>query len=478
MKFNNNSNFSVLLEESFRKEFLNKAINKFGSQTKLAEYLNSKIKNRKIIRENIKEWLKGKHIFGWNILIPINVLKELCLLNSYNLNEILNKAIKFNPSWKDPNKKQLLVKAKEVKVFKKNNNLYLDLATILPEKSLEAQRSRKKLPLFTEINKDTIKLWSEACWKQSEIKSKRFLELNNLFFIGSAIFVSEGTTKITKDSYNASISLGNSEPSIINIFIKWLDSFLINYKSAYRIEYNGQDFNENKLKLFWVNKLNKNIDSIKVNFRKNYKSSLINNFGVLNIKINITILKPFVLNLIESSKKLIFNNGGWCIAYLKGLLASEGSVNVRKVLKEVTIGSIKFDERQFIKKLLKKLDLNFCEGKNQITIINWNSFYNLFKYDIFEIPQINSYSKKKRFLEGFKNHEKTKKLIKLLPFKNKKFTANDWQKYYNLKFYISSHKYLNPLIKEGFLKIKFVKNKKFFYINPDRFNELEKIWEL
>ena len=126
MKFNNDfkksdSEFSVLLEESFRKKFLTLSIQKFGSQTKLAEYLNSKIKNRKIVRENIKDWLKGKHICGWDILIPTNILKELCLLTSYNIDKVLNKAIKFNPPWNNPKKRRFLIKPQEFKILKKNN---------------------------------------------------------------------------------------------------------------------------------------------------------------------------------------------------------------------------------------------------------------------------------------------------------------------------------------------------------------------
>ena len=65
MKFNkSNSNFSVLLEESFRKEFLNQSIQKFGSQAKLAYYLNSILKSR---------FIKNKKFFHINL----HKLKEL-----------------------------------------------------------------------------------------------------------------------------------------------------------------------------------------------------------------------------------------------------------------------------------------------------------------------------------------------------------------------------------------------------------------
>jgi len=111
-------------------------------------------------------------------------------------------------------------------------------------------------------------------------------------------------------------------------------------------------------------------------------------------------------------------------------------------------------------------------------ITNWKSFYNLLKYEAFEIQQINNFSKKERFLQGFKNHRNTQKLIRLSPFKNKEFTANDWKYHYNLKSYISSHKYLRSLIEENILITSFVHNKKYFYLNSSKLEELEKIWKL
>lgn len=469
---------SILLEDNFRKQFLQEAIIKFKNQTKLAEYLNSKIKNRKIIRENIKEWLKGKHMYGWDILIPIYVLKELCSLNSYDLEYVLKKAVKFKPSWEDPDKKGLLIKPREIKISKKDNKVYLDLATVLPKKSLPTYKSKRELPLFTKINKTSINFWSEAGWKKSEIKLKRFVELNEDFFMGCAIYISEGFNK-SKNAYNGCISLGNSEPILINKFVNWLDSFLKYYKPSCKIEYNGKKVDEDRLKQFWTDKIIKqDIKSINIRLRENYGSRLINNFGVFCININGAILKTFIINLLKVARTIMFQKKEWYVAYLKGLLACEGSVNTKKVLKQVTIGSTDVNERKTIKKILKKLNLNFCEGKNHISIMGWKSFFSLLKYDALEIPQINNHSKKERFLEGFKKHRKTQKLIRLFPFRNREFDAKDWQNYYNLKFYISSHNYLDPLVKENFLRIKFIKNKKYFYVNKGRLHELELIWRL
>jgi hypothetical protein len=466
--------YSVLLNEEFRKKFLDEAISKFGSQTSLAKYLNSKIKRRKIIRENIKGWLKGKHINGWDILIPLDVLKELCSINAQNLKKVLEYATKFNPPWKDPKNKKYLILKKRPLVVEKNYKNYLSLFSILPKQTLPSTRSGKRLPLFTKISNTEIELWSEANWKRSYIKIKEFVELNDVFFIGSAIYSSEGTTKIGK--YNDSISIGNSEPAIINLFFKWLDSFLQDYKCGVKIEFNGESCNEAKLINFWKEQV-PSIKNHEISIRKRPQagSGLINNRGVLNIKISNTVLKSFISALITNSKKITLSNKSYSLHYLSGLIASEGSVSKDK-LKEVTIGCTNIKERRFIRKLLKRLGLNFTEGKNQLSITGWNNFYFLYKNDIFNIPQINSISKRERFNGGFKEHQTTRGIIKLKKFKEKKFTARNWQKEFNLKRYISAHKFLKKFVEKKILLTEFKKNIKVYWINPQKIDFLESVW--
>ncbi len=469
--------YSILLNEDFRINFLNKAISKFKNQTNLAKYLNSKIKRKKIIRENIKGWLRGKHNLGWNIMIPIKIIKELCVINSQNLDEVLKNAIKFNPPWKNPKKKKYLIQMiNKPKLIKEQGKKYLDLSSILPDKTLESTRSGKKLPLFAKILNNKINLWSEANWKKSSIKLKRFIELDDLFFIGSAVYSSEGTTKIGKD--NSSISIGNSEPAIINLFFKWLNSFLEDYKANVKIEFNGKKCNKEELIDFWKKNISYIKDTpIKVIIRKKYNSRLIKNRGVLNIKISNTILKSFIINLLKISKRIVLLNRIYSLYYLRGLLASEGSVS-RPILKEVAIGCIKNNERKFIIKLLKKLELTFTEGKNQLSITNWKNFFFLYKNDVFNISQVNSISKKDTFNKGFVNHQTTKGLIKIKKFRDKDFKAIDWQKEFKLKKYISAHKFLKKFVENEILLTKYYKNIKIYFINHKKIDFLEKIWDL
>ena len=456
---------------------MNDAISKFKNQTALATYLNSKIKERKIVRENIKGWLKGKHHYGWDILIPLDVIKELCIINSQDISKVLDNAIKFNPPWEDPKKKKDLIKSsKKYKIIKINNQNYLDLASILPKTTLKSIRSHKELPLFADISTDKITLWSEANWKRSSIQIKRYIQLNGIFFVGSAVYASEGTTKTEK--YNDSISIGNTEPSIINLFFRWIDSYLENYHFNVKLEFNINGHNQEESLNFWRSNVQfiKNSKIIQSE-KQDYGSRLIHNRGSLNIKISNTVLKAFVIKLIEVSKRITLSKKKYSIEYLKGLLASEGSVS-RPILKEVTIGCIIGKERKFIKKLIKNINLRFNEGKNQITITNWNSFLFLYKNNVFEIPQINNISKKEVFYIGFKNHQTTKRILKLKRFKDKEFTAKDWQKEFNLKNYISAHKFLKSIVEERLLLIRFSGQIKYYQINPKKLESLDTIWSL
>jgi hypothetical protein len=469
--------YSVLLNDDFRITFFNKAISNFKNQTALATYLNSKIKKRKIIRENIKEWLRGKHHYGWDVLIPLDVIKELCVINSQDIDDVLNNAIKFNPPWKDPkNKEHLILNSKKYKTIKIDNQDYLDLASILPKTTLKSVRSHKKLPLFVSISADKIKLWSEANWKKSTIQTKRYVKLDETFFLGSAIYASEGTTKIEK--YNDSISIGNTEPSIINLFFRWVDKYLENYQFNVELEFNTKKDNKEKSLNFWKTKVQSIKDSkIAQRERPNYGSRLIHNRGSLKIKISNTVLKAFIINLIEVSKKITLSKKEYSIQYLKGLMASEGSVS-RPILKEVTIGCAIGKEREFIKRLLKNLSLTFTEGKNQLAITNWASFLFLYKNNVFEIPQVNSISKKDVFEVGFKNHQTTKRMLKLKRFKNEEFTAKDWQKEFNLKRYISAHKFLKKFTEDKIVLTKLKNNIKLYSINPKKKELLEQIWKI
>ena len=473
-------NYSVLLENSFRERFIEKAVRKFGSQEKLADFLNSKIKSRHIIRENITHWKKGRHYFGYNLFIPIDVIKELCLVNKFDLKNVLRQTTRFNPPWTNPRNKRLLVKQRKIKIINKGGQEYFDIWSILPKETLPATRSKKRLPLFAKQNRKYISLWSEASWKVSKIELRRFIKINELFFIGAAIYASEGLTKSV--NYNGCISLGNTEPAIINQFIEWLNSFLKNYKLSFSINYNGKNCNEENVRAFWRKNIPylKKEHRLKIKKRSTFRSALINNFGVLDVKVSNTVLKSFILSFLNSVQKLALRKREYATNYLRGLIASEGSVDARFTLKEITIGCLdsKKKERDFIKELLKILKLKFCEGKNQFTIMGWNSFLNLYSRDVFKIKQVNSISKKERFLSGLKNHQKTQKLIRLRKFKNREFTAKAWQETFGLKKYNSAHNFLKSLIRENVLSFYFKKNVKYHYINPKARPFLESIWRL
>jgi len=401
--------YSVYLEENFRRVLFSNAISKYGSQEKLAKYLSNRL-NKKISRESVKNWIKGKHCFGWKIYIALEVLQELSLITNYPLNEILNKSLEYNPPSADLSLKKFLVKSVKPVIIKKLKCSYLDLFTILPIQTLSCQRSHLKLNLFASVDKKSITLWSEGNWKKSVIHLKRYLCLDDLAYMGAAVFAAEGTTKNSKNSYNSSISFGNTEPALIKIFLSWLDNILLKYNPKFNVDYNGICVNPDIIRRYWNKQLSMDLTNLNIIERKMANTGLINNYGTLKIKIDVTVLKPFILNLINFLKLQVLKDKRMAIVYLRVLIASEGSLNKDKVLKQVTIGVTKPSEQEFIQKLLKKLDLRFTVSKNQLAITGGDSFCKLFWINAFSIPQENNFSKNQRFLSGFMNHKKFKSL--------------------------------------------------------------------
>ncbi|MEK6887960.1 MAG: LAGLIDADG family homing endonuclease [Candidatus Aenigmatarchaeota archaeon] len=472
-------NVSVLLKSDIRERIFSVAIQKIGSQTRLAKYLSSKT-NRKIIRETIKSWRIGKHIHGWDILLPLDILKELCKIARYDYNTALKNVIKYNPRWADPKNSKYIVRKNKLKLIRKNENTLLDMASILPLTTLESVRSRKCLPLFAEIQKDKIILWSENSWKRSTIIIKRYVKLNSIFFQACSIYFSEGVTK-SIGAYNAKISLGNTEPDIINTFIKFLNTVFLQYTPKYRIDINSKklQFDDEKIKEFWIKNIKIRIikEKLKIRERKNLYSGLIENNGIFTISIDNTIVKPLLLNTIEASKELALKYKEWSKDFLRGLLICEGCVYCKKdVLKSIQIGQVKGENREFIKRLLKSLDIDFSEGINQISINNWDNFYKIYSYEMFPFNQLTNTNKYAKFLTGFRNCEETKKIQKLRPFKENSFTMKEWQIYYNLKMYNSPQNTLKWFVKNGFLKKKRIEGRVFYEINKN--DKTQKIWSL
>lgn len=361
----------------------------------------------------------------------------------------------------------------------KGGKFCVDLLAFLPQKTLETYRARKRLPLYCVANEKIINLWSEASWQKSGIKIKRYVDLDSLFFEGLALYAGEGVTK-TVNAYNGGIYFGNSEPSILNLFLDWLDSFLLNYNPLFSVDFNGCSVNELRVKSFWVSHINRNIgaEKIKVRLRSNLGSDLIRNYGVLQIRVNNTVLKSFIIELLERTKPVILSNQKYMVDYLRGLLAAEGSMDSKCVLKAVTVGCVNDEQGKFISQILNRLKLNYYRGKNQFSITGWESFYILYKMNAFEIMQINNYSKKQRFLDGLKAHRFTQNLIKLRDFAGKEFTAQDWSKKYGLKSYISGHRFLKRLVIKEFLNTSIKNRCRSYRINSKKQQVLTAIWNL
>ena len=405
---------SILLEESVRYKLFDEAIKIVGSQKKLANYLAPKITNRRITRDHIKNWKKGKHKYGWNDMTPLNIILELCKLTNNDFNIINKHALKYNPPWQDPKKIKYLINANQTpKIIEYEGQKYLDASSILPKTTMEALKSKKCLPLFAEIKSDKIKTWSENSWNNSNLIINRYIKLDNTFFQACAIYFSEGTTH-TKISYNGCISIGNTESEIINKFIKFINDLLLDCHMRFSVDLNSKNatFDDATIIDFWKTSIKSKlaIKNLKVRRRQNYGSKLQKNYGTFQLTITNAIIRPLIFNLINVAKQMSLENPEYGKEFLKGLLRCEGSIYCKKnSVQTVSIGCCDKENREFIKELLKSLDFTFGDGKFQINICGWDNFYKIHENNLFYLEKDVKSQKSLKFANGFSNHSKTYK---------------------------------------------------------------------
>ncbi|NCO96511.1 MAG: MarR family transcriptional regulator [Candidatus Aenigmarchaeota archaeon] len=489
------------MEDKYRERLFCGIIKIFKFQTTFAEYLSNKARIRKmkptkIMRETVKGWRKGKHVSGWKIYIPYWVIEEISNIliesgfDEFKLDEINRHIIAYNPLTANPMLRNKLVFNIQGNLSgKKNEKDIIDMLALLPSHLLPSRRARKQHPIFVEFSNKNLRVWSQACWKKSETRLKRYVKLDQVFWIGCALYFGEGYTKVSEKSDNSKISLGNSEPILVKKFLEWLEGILDEKpKLSFYLEHNERKSkNKQECLKFWSDWLTLDKKCIGIRTISNSGSRLQENYGLMGVYLTNTVLRSVIKSLLEESKKIVLTKRKWCIDWLKGLIAGEGSVYIKnKSIVSVSIGSIRPMDREFIKRLLERLVIKYREGVNDICIFGWDEFYKLHLLDAFEIPQLTNESKKIKFLRGFLNHQKTKTLMKMKYFENKEFTVRDWSE----KFHVHKqvvHRQLDRLVKKDFLiqSRGGIDNRgiindtmKRFRINLDKKDMLIKIWGL
>ncbi len=248
-------------------------------------------------------------------------LSEESRIKSYKLYNLLN----YNKNYLSINESKRLneismkgsfkFKKKSLKILDKDNKKYLDVLSILPEKS------RYGLPFFEKsMSKNYVKVWYQPKTRgKTEYVFPKEIELNEFFFTGLGLSVGDGLNNpsIRNTHYN----FANINFELVYLIIDWLRSYfnisLDTIQLFLVIPKRNTSLKESCLK-----------DISKIFPEKEVKVYVQdrNKNPSLSMQLGNSVFQSFYLNLFKSIRKIIIENEKYRRTFLKGLFAAEGHI--------------------------------------------------------------------------------------------------------------------------------------------------------
>lgn len=188
------------------------------------------------------------------------------------------------------------------------------------------------------------------CWgsRNKPIILSTNININVLFIEGFSLYIAEGDTGLSGKKKSRKLRLTNSEPSVINWWIEWIETC-----------FPDQSYYVCVIKPFKGNYKN-TISEIR-------SCNLVESFGKYNkeIKYRVCLDSAIVIDLLltleTEIKRLCLKEPKFAIAYLKGLMAGEGTVYESKVstYRYVRLEMKNSNEIAFAKRLFKLLKITY-----------------------------------------------------------------------------------------------------------------------
>lgn len=277
---------------------------------------------------------------------------------------------------------------------------------------------------------------------------------------------------------NRNFIFANSNERAIKEVIDFLKQFNLPLKFYLEISVKNQskEYVE-KSKHFWENYLKLKLNKIRL--REEFYS--ITSHGNIHITLNNSLFSKILKQIISISKSEIEKNTELSIGYLKGIIAAEGNINVKKstgCVYMVRISASKKEEREHYKRCLKKAGIDIkCkdmptiskeEGINlgwktthgragAVIISGWENFIKILQLNLLELHQ----EKQEKFSKYFINNKFTIQFLSFKPFIGKEFTMKEAQTHFNFK-----GRHLNRILtlyKQGYLSRRKINEVKFLY---------------
>jgi len=279
----------------------------------------------------------------------------------------------------------------------------------------------------------------------------------------------------------------NSNKNAINEVLKFLKQFNLPLRFYLEISVKNKSRNfVDKCILFWKNQFNIKFDRVRL--RKEFCTIV--KYGTLHVSLYNSLVAKLIKEIVNKSKKLMEKNKKFSINYLKGIIAAEGNINVKKSTKciyMIRISASDPKEREHYKKCLKKAGIIICckdmltiskeEGiakgwktkhgrAGAVIISGWDNFIKIFLMGLLKLHE----EKQKKFIKYFGNNKFTKQFLDFKYFLNKRFTMKEAQNYFGFK-----GRYLSRILtfyKKGYISRKRLNKNKFIYKLTPKYKKL------
>lgn len=242
----------------------------------------------------------------------------------------------------------------------------------------------------------------------------------------------------------------NSNENIINHVLKFLNQFNIPLYFTLELAMKNMDngFIEDSKKA-WECVVGHSIKNIRV--RKEFNNTT--RKGILHIRCYNSCFARVLEIIFGLSKNLVETDECFSREYIKGILAAEGNVNVKKstgCLYMVRISAKAETERAHYKRCLEKIGIKiYCKdmptidkndervkfwktnnGRGGAVIINrWANFYKMFSMDLLDIHE----NKRSKFVRHFLNNKTTKWLLEFKDLPKQWLTMREFKNMFGLK---------------------------------------------
>ncbi len=266
---------------------------------------------------------------------------------------------------------------------------------------------------------------------------------------------------------NRRFVFANSNDQIIEEVLEFMSQFNIKPKTCVEFAVKNAliSFVDDGKK-FWELLLDYKVDHVRL--RKEFFNTT--KYGTLHLCYHNVFLSKALRIIVNSSKTMASQSKNIAIGYVRGLIAAEGNINIKKQTKcvyQIRISAKEKSEREHYKKCLNVIGIKiYCKDMptidkddpvtanwktkkgraGAIILSRWDNFLKIFMLDLLSLHR----AKEDRFCAFFRNNLFTQCFFEMAEFRNKVFTLDNIRKKLNLRK--KPTRRINTMINRHFVK--------------------------